>query len=111
MSHGSGGYFTHKYEYHAPYTDEKGNSHVDTSHKSRLYSSTKRNNHDALDQWVKDTFKPAAKRHVEQVFLNKINDGNTKGLKYAKFDENNLRMVGKPEWSKTEPDGRDISTL
>lgn len=109
MSHSSGGYFTCTYEYHAPYTDTKGVSHVDKSHKSRLYSSTKKHTHEGLRRWYDDTFRPAAKRHVEEVFLNKINNGNTKGLTYAPFDENNLCMVGKPEWIENEPNGREIS--
>ncbi|PLB50089.1 hypothetical protein P170DRAFT_135734 [Aspergillus steynii IBT 23096] len=111
MSHPSGGYFTCTYEYHAPYTDAQGVSHVDKLHKSRLYSRTKKYTHDGLRWWYNDTFRPAVKRHVEEVFLRKINDGNTKGLKYSPFDENNLRIVGNPEWSANKPDGREISTL
>lgn len=109
MSHSSGGYFTCAYEYHATYTDAKGVSHVDPTHKSRLYSSTKRNTHEGLSQWYENIFKPAARRHVEEVFLNKLNDLNTKGRTYDEFDENNLRKVGNPEWHKSEPEGREIT--
>ncbi|OJJ44577.1 hypothetical protein ASPZODRAFT_144543 [Penicilliopsis zonata CBS 506.65] len=85
MSHQSGGYFYYRYAYDCPWTDADGQTGIDYTFSSSVYSSAQKNTHEAQSKWFTNTAMPAVQEHIERNFYLKA-DRNKKGRVYERFN-------------------------
>ncbi|KAI1770993.1 hypothetical protein F4818DRAFT_219363 [Hypoxylon cercidicola] len=92
MSHKSGGYFYYRYTYECPYTDKDGHRHIDNTYDSALYSTGRRQDHNAQTAWYRNEFLPAAEEDIKKNFYGDA-DRNNEGLTYDRFRSNFIRQI------------------
>ena len=98
MSHKSSGWFYCRYTYTTWWDSPSGSGFDDEFHTA--YYTPSRQDHQAQDNWYKNTFSPTAQVDCERIIT--LFDRNNLGRVYRAFDPHQIR-VKEFKWTETLP--------